>query len=174
MATAHLTIHEAVCDALLRMGQGIDDNNPELLASAFTVDAVCDMTASSFLSPHFGLLSGRDAIVAMTSHSVCRMDTTHMLQNFRTTVSADGGSAHLTCYVLAHHWRPGHGRSYAFAGCFTMGNRFECELVLEGGLWRMKTFIIRPQWTEGDFGVFDMDSWGLLAEAVKAAADKKF
>ncbi|KAF2168446.1 hypothetical protein M409DRAFT_53125 [Zasmidium cellare ATCC 36951] len=162
--TNHLTPHEAISDPLIRNALGIDTNNKTLMTSAFTPDAVQDMTALAFLDSHFGTTHGRDAIVSMASSTVGRMDTTHMLSNFRTSISDNGFTGTVTCYALAQHWRPGQGRSFAFESRFLMGNQYEGEVVRdesEGqGVWRLRKLVIRTMWTEGDFGVFDPASWG--------------
>lgn len=135
---------------------------------AFAVDALQDMTAFSFLGPHFGVIKGRDAIVGMASSTVGWMDTTHMASNFRTEVSDDGNSARLTCCALAQHWIPGHGKSHAFGDDFLMGNRYEGKLVSDGVFWVFKELVIFPQWTQGSSGVFDIDSWPVVHQAVRA------
>ena len=164
----HLTTHEAICDAIFRNTQGIDDNDVSLMESAFTQDALQDMTGFRFLNLQFGIIGGRDAIVGMTSETVGRMTTTHMTSNHRTRISEDGKTAYLTCYALAQHWRPGQGRSFAFGSNFLMGNRYEAELIFDGELWKFTRLVIRPQWTQGDFGVFDLDSWSVVDQAVES------
>lgn len=176
LSNKHLTIHEAISDAIIRNAQGIDDNDTALMTTAFHPDAIQDMTAFSFLDPHFGITNDREAIIAMASATVGRMDTTHMLSNFRTQITSDDKTtAHLTCYALAQHWRPGQGRSYAFGDRMLMNNRYEGELALdkEDGLWKLKTLTIRPIWTEGDFGVFDMGSWEIIEGAVRGSLNRK-
>ncbi|KAI5365830.1 Putative NTF2-like domain superfamily, SnoaL-like domain-containing protein [Septoria linicola] len=113
-STKHMTPHEAICDAAHRMIQGLDDNNAELLSSAFTPDATYDLRAFSFLG-FDQVLSGQANIVSTLLSAVGHMDTTHMLSNFRTRIleagtgegEGDGGKAEMECYALAQHWRTG-------------------------------------------------------------------
>lgn len=156
MTTTHLTPHEAICDATIRMVQALDDNDPVLLASAFTPNANYDLRPFSFLGLQSGLLEGRDTIVPTLLAAVGKMDTTHTLSNFRTKIFLDGKAAHLTCYTYAQHFRPGHGQPHQHNNGFLMGNRYEGDLVLneEEGIWRFERFVLWCVWSQGDFGVF--------------------
>ncbi|KAK4499064.1 hypothetical protein PRZ48_009576 [Zasmidium cellare] len=157
LTTTHLTPQEAIIDAQIRMVQALDDNDPDLLASAFTPTATYDLRPFSLLGLEFGLLSGRDNIVPTLLAAVGKMDTTHTLSNFRTKISSDGKSAHLTCYTYAQHFRPGQGQPHAFGNGFLMGNRYEGDLVLDesGGIWRFERFVLWCVWSQGDFGEFE-------------------
>lgn len=157
MRTTHLTPHEAICDATIRMVQALDDNDPVLLASAFTSNATYDLRPFSFLGLEFGLLEGRNTIVPTLLAAVGKMDTTHTLSNFRTKMSSNGKTAHLTCYTYAQHFRPGQGQPHQHANGFLMGNQYEGDLVWdeEGGIWRFERFVLWCVWSQGDFGVFE-------------------
>lgn len=153
MSTSHLTPHESICDATIRMVQALDENDAALLTSAFTETATYDLRPFSFLGLTFGLLTGRSTIVPTLLSAVGKMDTTHTLSNFRTKISSDGKKAHLTCYTYAQHFRPGEGRPYQKGNGFLMGNRYEGDLVLDEaeGVWRFERFVLWCVWSQGDF-----------------------
>ncbi|KAF7198374.1 hypothetical protein HII31_00113 [Pseudocercospora fuligena] len=170
--TNHLTPHEAISDAAIRLVQALDDRSPELLASSLTEDASYDLRPFSFLAD-FGLLVGRENIVTKLLNAVGDKDTTHMLSNFRTQLSEDGKTAKLTCYALAQHWRPGQGQSWVFGNCYLMGNRYDGELVKgDDGLWRFKTFVIACTWSQGDAAVMSKSDQQKTEESVRKTASQ--
>ena len=88
------------------------------------------------------------------------MDTTHMLSNFRTSISDD--EAQFECHALAQHWRPGEGRTPEVGGerSYLMGNRYKGTLIKGAdGLWRIERFELWCVWSQGDVGVWDQKSW---------------
>lgn len=174
MNTSHLTPHEAICDAALRMVQALDENNPSLLASAFTPNATYDLRPFRFLGLPFGLLEGRDTIVPTLLAAVGKMDTTHTITNFRTQMSPDAKSAHLTCYAYAQHFRPGQGKPYVFGNNFLMGNRYEGDLLFDEDekIWRFGSFVLWCVWSQGDFRVFNLDGYEAVNDAVEKGLEK--
>lgn len=173
-STKHYTTHEAICDCLSRLLQGIDDADEELLTSSLTPDAVFDITPMKRqgLGDHFGELHGREEIIKTMLAGVGKMDTSHLHLNARTRVSDDGTGARLTAFALAQHWRPGHGLSHLFDKDYFMCNRYRCELVLDEEEWRFTRFELSGQWAKGDRGVMDPKSWEADAELVNTSLQK--
>lgn len=152
LTTNGMTDREAAIDAVLRFVIGLDDADVDLVASAFTPDAVADVRGLSSIGIDYPELVGRDKVVSTLMNGVGVLDTTHQLGNFRVALNND--SAHLDCYVLAQHWRPGQGASPEHSAEFTMTNRYKVDLVrTSDGSWRMKKIIINCAWSKGDLGV---------------------
>lgn len=174
--TAHLTPHEAIADTIHRFVEALDDSNIDLLSSAFTPDAVFDLSEMKALNPDYSATVGREAIVAQLSSVVFPMDTTHMVTNIRSRLlqeepraAAEGAPAvarraRVTAYALAQHWRPGQGPSHLFGNDFLNGNRYDADLVFDGEVWRFERFRLRTAWAKGDRGVFDREHWERMGE----------
>lgn len=144
-----LTDREAVVDAVLRALYAIDDNDWDLFQTAFTADAIFDLTPVNKIGREFSETHGRDAIVAQLKDSVGKMDTGHCLSNWR--IQLNGDTAEMTAYGLAQHFRQGEGPDPTKDTCFLMCNRYKCTLVrAEEGLWRCQRFVIDNQWCHGD------------------------
>ncbi len=136
-----------VMDALLRFGAGIDHNDADLLATAFSDDAVVDFTpCGQRLGLDFPLLTGGEAIVRFLRATAEMQTTTHVVTNARAGI--DGRAARLRALVDATHLPKGdHSRR-----CQMM-NWYEVDLVQEANLWRMRRLVITNAWFTGDTGV---------------------
>ncbi len=154
MATVQLnglTDREGAIDAVLRFVEGLDDNNSELIYSAFTEDASVDLRQLSNIGKDFHELQGREKIMATLLKGIGPIDTSHMLNNFRVVI--DGHKASLTCYALAQHFRAGEGPP-PHTNEFLMCNRYQAEIVRENDqMWRIQRIAIRCAWSTGDLGV---------------------
>ena len=146
-----LSDREGAIDAVLRFVEGIDDNNSDLIYSAFTEDAYVDPRPLSNIGKTFHELQGRDKVTSTMLKGVGSIDTSHMLNNFR--VNVHGHKATLTCYALAQHFRAGEGPPPDTKELL-MCNRYLAEVVRENdGTWRMQRLAIRCAWSTGDIGV---------------------
>lgn len=157
-----LTPREAAADALYRLVHALDFNNEDLLRSAFTQDAVFDISG---LSPASGRdyppQIGPDAMVAGVLAHVGPMATSHNISNVRVKLNDAMDQAEVMCYVIAQHFRPGEGLDMSKRDCMLYGNSYWADVIKgEGGLWRMRRFEIQVMWAEGDMGVADTKTWG--------------
>ena len=138
-----LSDREAVADAVLRFGEGLDDGDAELLESAFTEDAVVDMTTVGV-----GVMNGRAVVSKTLIANLGLMDTTHHISNVRSVIRGD--TAEATCYALAQHFRPGEGLSAEQQTYMLRGNRYRIQLVRDSDWWRMRNLVITGIWLAGD------------------------
>lgn len=170
----HYTVHEAICDCLARLLQGIDDADEGLLASALTPDSMFDITPmkQQGLGGQYGEIHGREQIIKALLAGPGKMDSSHTYSNARTRISDDGTTAQLTAFALAQHWRPGHGLSHLLDKDYFMCNRYNCELVLDGSEWRFTRFELKAQWAKGDRGVMDLSSWQADADLINKSLVK--
>jgi septum formation inhibitor-activating ATPase MinD len=134
----------AVIETLYRFAAGIDLRDTELLASAFAENAVSDFgPAAAKAGFEYPVLEGRDTIVSALSGSLGQIDTTHSVSNPR--VSVDGDKAHLEALVEAQHvLQNDHSRHYL------MKNRYDVELVRQGGIWQIQRVTVDNVWRTGD------------------------
>ena len=134
----------AVIDALLRFGAGVDHNDPTLLATAFSDDAVVDFRpCSRALGLDFPLMTGAGMIVGFLGATAATQTTTHVVTNGR--VHVDGDAARLRALVDATHLaRDDHRRRLG------MVNWYEAELVRTKDPWRIRRLVIRNAWFMGD------------------------
>ncbi|WP_341521878.1 nuclear transport factor 2 family protein [Pseudomonas sp. G.S.17] len=134
----------AVVETLYRFAAGIDLRDNELLASAFAENAVSDFgPAAAKAGFEYPVLEGRDTIVSALSGSLGQIDTTHSVSNPR--VSLDGDKAHLEALVEAQHvLQNDHSRHYL------MKNRYDVELVRQGGMWLIQRVTVDNVWRTGD------------------------
>ncbi|KAF2102159.1 hypothetical protein NA57DRAFT_73593 [Rhizodiscina lignyota] len=149
-----LTDREACMDTIYRLVQGLDDPSEELLQSAFTEDVVFDRTPANAIGLEFDTIATRDKIVPELFNNIGKpMDTLHQVTNIR--VDVDGDKAHLTCSVLAQHFRAGEGHEPHKQDQLFMGNKLVGDLVrAEAGLWRIQKLVLYNQWTTGTLDVF--------------------
>ena len=146
-----LSEREGAIDAVLRFVEGLDDNNEELVYSAFTEDASVDLRGLSNIGKEFHVLEGREKVASTLLQATGHIDTSHALSNFRVTVN--GRQAKLTCYAQAQHFRAGEGPTPVTKE-FLMCNRYQAEVVRgTEGVWRIQHIAIRCAWSSGDVGV---------------------
>jgi hypothetical protein len=138
----------AAAEALYRYAAGVDLKDDALLASAFTEDAVADLSrATAKVGLEYPPIEGRETIVAALSGSLRSLDTTHTVSNPR--VEVEGDRARLEAIVAAQHLPHGdHSRN------LLMTNRYELELVRRGRLWLIERLMVDNAWTTGDHAVF--------------------
>ena len=137
-----------IADTMHRYAFGLDHNDADALASAFTEDCIFDFTpAGAKLGLHFPKLNGRDAVVKSLISLLGPLDTSHTVSNLQVRISGD--SATLLAYVMAQHFMPGDGPRRGTENALLM-NRYHCELVRDGEKWRLSRVRVDNAWAEGD------------------------
>lgn len=142
-----LSPREAVADALHRCILGLDTNNRDLFESA----CVKDESATVIAGPT--TVQGWTAIKELMSR-VFQVVTTHFITNIRVDLKDDADTASMSAHAIAYHVRPDdvykpEDTSYT-AGCL-----YFMDLVKDSsdGLWKIKKWEIKIQWTTGDKAV---------------------
>ena len=134
----------AVIDTLHRFAAGIDLKDAALLASAFTANAVSDFRpAAAKAGFEYPVLEGRDTIVTTLFGALGSLDTTHSVSNARVTLNGD--SARLDALVEAQHVPQSDPSRH-----YLMKNRYDVELVREGGEWLIQRVTVDNVWRSGD------------------------
>jgi ketosteroid isomerase-like protein len=133
-----LADRSAIRDLALRYCTAVDRRDWDLLAELFLPDATVDVQRSN-------LMRGTDEIVARYRRGLSRYDATHhMVTNHE--IAVDGDSARHSCLVHAQHMRP----DAAGSTIFTIGGRYEDQLVRTPQGWRFKHRELVTIWSEGD------------------------
>lgn len=148
-----LSDREACIDAFLRFTQGLDECSEALISSAWTEDALTDLTALKYTTGlDYGITSGRNTIVQNMLQGVGRLDSHHLVSNWRVYVQDD--QARMTGVGLAQHYPPTLGPKAEVTSRLLMGNRYYVELRrADDGLWRMAKLVLTNGWSEGDLSV---------------------
>jgi len=137
-----------ITDTLHRYAFGLDHNDADALASAFTADCTFDFTpAGAKLGLRFAKLNGRDAVVKSLISLLGPLDTSHTVSNLQVKISGDSATAY--AYIMAQHFMPGDGPRRETENALLM-NRYYCELVRDGPKWRLNRVRIDNAWAEGD------------------------
>jgi hypothetical protein len=154
-ALTSLTTREAITDALYRVIIGFDRHDIPIFNSACAGDDVTfeihDGDKKTAIS---GTSNMRDTILA----AVGPMDTQHIISNIRVDVKDGADTASLTAYAMAQHCPPGKGREVD-APKYLVGGEYFIDLVRddEDGLWKIKKFVLKAIWTQGDASVMGRD-----------------
>lgn len=136
--------HIDVTDALLRFGAGVDDGDRQLLATAFTGDAVVDFgPCGRKMGLDFSLMKGGETIIGFLGTTARTQTTSHFVTNAR--VHVEGHEANLRALVDATH-RPKQDPS---RHCRMM-NWYQVNLVKDQTFWRMRHVVIDNLWFTGD------------------------
>lgn len=134
--------HSAV-DSLHRYAIGIDTDNADLLASAFTTDVHVDFTpAADAVGLTFPVLEGRDMTIGALAQISDNFVTSHSVSNDRIQVTEDGAT--LFALVEAHHVPNGNRESY-----YVMKNAYNAQLAMEDGTWKIFRLVIDNLWDQG-------------------------
>ena len=137
-----------IADTLHRYAFGLDHNDADALASAFTQDCTFDFTpAGAKLGLRFPKLSGRDTVVKSLISLLGPLDTSHAVSNLQVRISGDSATAQ--AYIMAQHFMPGDGPRRGTENALLM-NRYHCELLRDGQKWRLSRVKIDNAWAEGD------------------------
>jgi SnoaL-like domain len=149
------TDREGVEDAVLRLVEGLDKADTELLTSAFTEDVVYDLGGLDASLGAHAPYEGRDVVVEQLMSRVGRLDSMHAITNVR--VEVDGDRAHLTCYLIAQHHRPDQGPSVEFADHLWLGNFLDTHLVRDDGhAWRISHHRVDGSWASGSLAAMQL------------------
>lgn len=134
----------AVIETLYRYAAGIDLKNRELIASAFTEDAVSDFRpAAAKAGFEYPLLQGKEIIIKALMDSLHPIVTTHSVNNPRVTV--EGDKARLEAIVEAQHVPESDSSRH-----YMMKNRYEVELQKTDEQWLISRVTVDNVWRTGD------------------------
>jgi ketosteroid isomerase-like protein len=137
-----------IADTMHRYAFGLDLGDADSLASAFTEDCVLDFTpAGRKLGLDFPILTGRQAILDALLPFIGPLDTTHTASNLQIEISGDTATLH--AYVMSQHFMPREGSRRGSENALLM-NRYDCELIRDGQIWRFKRVTIENAWMQGD------------------------
>ncbi|PYI09451.1 hypothetical protein BO78DRAFT_394926 [Aspergillus sclerotiicarbonarius CBS 121057] len=142
-----LDTREAIVDALNRTVLSFDTGDVALFNSAFYPDATFALGDN--------VMKGRQSIHDNSFVNVAKLDTTHFLSNIRVSmVEGAENKATLTASALAQHYRPGEGNK-ADATRLMSGSLYFVDVEKDetDGLWKVKNWVMKLVWTEGDWGV---------------------
>lgn len=142
-----LSPREAVADALHRCILGLDTNDRDLFESA----CVKDESATVIAGPD--TIQGWSAINE-TMSKVFQLVTTHFITNIRVELKDAANTAFMTAHAIAYHVRPEDAYKPEDTS-YTAGCLYFIDLVKNDsdGLWKIKKWVIKIQWTSGDIAV---------------------
>jgi hypothetical protein len=142
-----LTPREAVADTLHRCILGIDTNDRDLFESTWLRDESAKVVAGPYT------MDGWNAINEFWAR-VFTVTTTHFLTNIRVELKDGADTAHLTAHAIAYHIRPDEAFTLEDTS-YTAGTLYFIDLVRDAsdGLWKIKKWEIKIQWTTGDKAV---------------------
>ncbi|KAK7209025.1 hypothetical protein V2G26_016203 [Clonostachys chloroleuca] len=136
-----LSDREKIADTLYRLVAAFDHADEDLLQSALTDDVVVEIVG--FPSSK-GISELQEAIFGRVS----KLETTHSISNIRVSIESTT-SARASCTSVAQHARPGKGFEqgpHRLLG----GGFYICDLIKEGDIWKIKQWMAKPIWYEGD------------------------
>ncbi|KIW90620.1 uncharacterized protein Z519_08403 [Cladophialophora bantiana CBS 173.52] len=144
---AALTPREAVADALHRCILGLDSNDWDLFESACLKDESTTVIAGP------NTIQGWTAISESMSR-VFLLVTTHFITNIRVELKDVADTASMTAHAVAYHVRPDDAFKPEDTS-YTAGCLYFMDLVRDStdGLWKIKKWEIKIQWTSGDKAV---------------------
>lgn len=135
-------------DVMNRLAMGLDHDDPGVLASAFTEDAIADFSpAAAKVGLEFPVVTGRDAIVG-ACRAIGALETSHSVTNIQVMI--DGNDATLQAQVMAQHFRLGDGSAPGRTRHCLLLERFGGTLTRERDTWRLRRLTIDNVWTDGD------------------------
>ncbi|MGL4488367.1 MAG: nuclear transport factor 2 family protein [Rhizobiaceae bacterium] len=134
-------------DALHRFTWGMDSDNAELIASAFSEDGTADFSpAAKTLGIQFPPITGRGNIEKGLHGFASGLITSHSVANARVNVNGDEALMH--AIVEAQHF-PVKDRSRNML----MKNAYIVKLVRNGDGWLIQNMSIENIWSQGDVKV---------------------
>jgi hypothetical protein len=134
----------AVIETLYRYAAGIDLKNRELIASAFTEDAVSDFRpAAAKAGFEYPVLQGKETIVMALMDSLSPIITTHSVNNPRVTLEHD--KAQMEAIVEAQHVLASDPSRH-----YMMKNRYDVELQKIDEKWLISHVTVDNAWRTGD------------------------
>ncbi|KAL6903952.1 hypothetical protein GGI43DRAFT_399265 [Trichoderma evansii] len=154
-ATAILARQGAI-DALLRYTDGLDRGDATQLDSAFTEDAIVDLSAFSSLGMNYEPIHGRNTITAVCMNAVGEaLETTHSLTNILVKLNDKNDSAIITCYSEAQHIKKGQAfASDSHDNSLLVKCRYNASVSQRGSEWKIERLDVVPLWSKGNMSVF--------------------
>ncbi len=147
MMTIEIRDRLEIVDAIYRFGAGIDFADEELFASAFSPDAILDVTSSNKLwGLDFPIFQGIDSILDIFKSTVFLLDTTHAITNPR--IKINGNTAKLYVLAEAQHLPPNDHTRHCL-----MKSQYDVSLVRNGDCWVINHLIINGVWFTGETSV---------------------
>lgn len=142
-----LTQREAIADALFRCVLGIDTNDRNLFETACFKDESMLVKAGPFT------IQGWSAINDFFSR-VFGLITSHVISNIRIDVKDGADTAYMTAHALSYHVREEDALKPEDTS-YTASSLYFIDMVRDSsdGLWKIKTWEMRVQWTTGDRAV---------------------
>ncbi|RVX73950.1 hypothetical protein B0A52_02840 [Exophiala mesophila] len=142
-----ITPREAVADALHRCILGFDNNDRELFESACLKDESMLVVAAGFI------IQGWTSISDFMSR-LFSLVTTHFITNIRVQFNDESNTAHMSAHAIAYHVRADDAFKQEDAS-YTAGCLYFIDLIKDDtdGLWKIKKWEIKMQWTTGDRAV---------------------
>jgi hypothetical protein len=142
-----LTPREAVADALHRCLLGIDSNDKALFESGCLTNETMTVIAGPMT------IDGWTAINKFFAR-VFALVTTHITSNIRVELEDGADTASMTAHALSYHVRQEDALKTEDTS-YTASSLYCIDLVRDGkdGMWRIKKWNIRIQWTTGDIKV---------------------
>ncbi|KAF2466527.1 uncharacterized protein BDR25DRAFT_306065 [Lindgomyces ingoldianus] len=142
-----LSPREAVADALHRCILGIDTNNRGLFESACLTNESMTVVAGPIT------LEGWTAISDFFL-KVFVLVTTHITSNIRIELKDGADTAFMTAHAISYHVRPDDALKPEDTS-YTASSLYFIDLVKDSsdGLWKIKKWEIKVQWTTGDRAV---------------------
>ncbi|RYO83543.1 hypothetical protein DL762_006067 [Monosporascus cannonballus] len=138
---------KAVADALHRYVLGIDTNNQDLFKSGYLKNESMAVIASPIT------IDGWTAISEFFL-KVFVLVTAHVIRNIRIELKDGADTASMTTHALAYHVRPDDALKQEDSS-YTASCLYFIDLVKDSndGLWKIKKWEIKIQWTAGDRAV---------------------
>ncbi|KAF2103670.1 hypothetical protein NA57DRAFT_69883 [Rhizodiscina lignyota] len=147
IALPSLSPREAVADCLYRSVTGIDGNDPELFASS----VLPGKETSVIVGEH--TIQGADTITEYIMSKIMPLHTTHFITNVRVDLKDGADTASLTANAMAYHYRP-EDAYVPEAKAYVTGGLYYLDLVKDSdGLWKIKKWTLKMNWTEGERSV---------------------
>jgi hypothetical protein len=153
---AAIFARQAAIDALLRYADGLDRADPAQFESAFTEDAILDLTVFSSLGMKYEPIHGRNDIKIACMSAVGEvLETTHSLTNILVKLNDQNDSASITCYSEAQHIKKGQAfASDSHDNSLIVKCRYNASVSKQGSTWRIERLDVIPLWSKGSLSVF--------------------
>ncbi len=135
-----------ISDAVTRFANGMDTDDPTLLASAFSEDAVVDFSsAAEALGVEFPVLTGREEIAKGLGDFTSQLTTSYSVGNLQ--IAVEGDAATVYALVEAQHLPAEADRM------MLVKNRYDITARRTGDGWRIDRLTAGHIWSDGDVSV---------------------
>lgn len=140
-----LSTRDAIIDAIHRTTNAYDYADESLLASALTQDITFELGDMKF--------QGLKTLKENNFNFVKTLDTAHFVSGIRVDYDESKGTGELSCNFQNFHYHPGKGFGGSADDKFVALGRYACEVVKEGGLWKIRHWRMTIVSTDGNQGV---------------------